>query len=119
MNKQRLVKLMVAAAVGGLIWGGSNDAWAKKGQKVKREIRGRITALSADSVTVNSTPVVLTVRTRYQDFQEQPTDLEAFAVGEESLDLAWRPVADLVTDEALDASIRRMARRWLARVAGR
>ena len=52
-------------------------------------------------------------------FVVRATASEAFAVGEESLDLAWRPVADLVTDEALDASIRRMARRWLARVAGR
>ena len=52
-------------------------------------------------------------------FVVRATASEAFAVCEESLDLAWRPVADLVTDEALDASIRRMARRWLARVAGR
>lgn len=52
-------------------------------------------------------------------FVVRATASEAFAVGEESLDLAWRPVADLVTDEALDASIRRMARRWLAPVAGR
>ncbi|MGV8959032.1 MAG: NUDIX hydrolase [Stenotrophomonas sp.] len=39
---------------------------------------------------------------------------EAFAVSEESLDLAWRPVADLLDEADLDASMQRMARRWLA-----
>jgi 8-oxo-dGTP pyrophosphatase MutT (NUDIX family) len=42
---------------------------------------------------------------------------EAFVVGDESHDLAWRPVAELVDDESIDASVRRMARKWLARHA--
>jgi 8-oxo-dGTP pyrophosphatase MutT (NUDIX family) len=45
------------------------------------------------------------------------TTRETFSVGEESLDLAWREIAELPDDAALDASIRRMARRWLARSA--
>ena len=45
------------------------------------------------------------------------TGSEAFRVGEESLDLAWRSVAELPEDASLDESIRRMARRWLARQA--
>jgi 8-oxo-dGTP pyrophosphatase MutT (NUDIX family) len=40
---------------------------------------------------------------------------EAFAVGEESLALAWRLVDELADDPAADASVRRMARKWLAR----
>lgn len=40
---------------------------------------------------------------------------EDFVVGEESLDLAWRPIATLVDDPEADASMRRMARKWLAR----
>ncbi len=40
---------------------------------------------------------------------------EAFVVGDESHDLAWRPVAELVDDEGVDASVRRMARKWLVR----
>jgi 8-oxo-dGTP pyrophosphatase MutT (NUDIX family) len=44
--------------------------------------------------------------------------LETFVVSEESHALAWRPVTDLVDDVSIDASIRRMARKWLAR-AGR
>lgn len=39
---------------------------------------------------------------------------EAFTVNEESLDLAWRSIADLAADPAADASLRRMARKWLA-----
>ena len=42
------------------------------------------------------------------------TGSEAYAVGEESLDLAWREVADIAADPASDASLRRMAQRWLA-----
>jgi 8-oxo-dGTP pyrophosphatase MutT (NUDIX family) len=42
---------------------------------------------------------------------------ETFVVGEESHDLAWRRIADLVGDESIDASVRRMARKWLARGA--
>ena len=40
---------------------------------------------------------------------------EDYAVSEESLDLAWLPIASLATDSALDPSIRRMAAKWLAR----
>lgn len=39
---------------------------------------------------------------------------ERFVVSEESLSLAWRDIAALVDDEAADASLRRMARKWLA-----
>ncbi|SEN14834.1 ADP-ribose pyrophosphatase YjhB, NUDIX family [Luteibacter sp. UNCMF331Sha3.1] len=34
---------------------------------------------------------------------------------EESLELAWRPVADIASDPASDASLRRMATKWLER----
>lgn len=40
---------------------------------------------------------------------------EAFAVSAESLDLAWRDIAAVAGDAAMDPSLRRMARRWLAR----
>ncbi|APG05750.1 NUDIX hydrolase [Luteibacter rhizovicinus DSM 16549] len=40
---------------------------------------------------------------------------EVFTVNEESLDLAWRPIADLAADPAADLSLRRMAAKWLAR----
>ena len=43
---------------------------------------------------------------------------EDFVVGEESLDLAWRPVADVAADPQADASLRRMAAKWLVRQAG-
>ena len=39
---------------------------------------------------------------------------EDFAVSEESHALAWRPIADVASDESADASVRRMARKWLA-----
>ena len=42
---------------------------------------------------------------------------ERFVVSEESHALAWRPVAALAADPAADASLRRMARKWLARGA--
>ncbi len=45
------------------------------------------------------------------------TTHEAFIVGEESLDLAWKDIADLAADAEADESLRRMARRWLARGA--
>ncbi|SDQ59543.1 hypothetical protein SAMN05428982_1738 [Pseudoxanthomonas sp. CF385] len=38
---------------------------------------------------------------------------EAYVVSEESLDLAWREIAPMAADD--DASISRMARKWLAR----
>jgi 8-oxo-dGTP pyrophosphatase MutT (NUDIX family) len=40
---------------------------------------------------------------------------EAFTVNEESLALAWRPIADLAADPESDASLRRMATKWLNR----
>jgi 8-oxo-dGTP pyrophosphatase MutT (NUDIX family) len=40
---------------------------------------------------------------------------EAFAVSEESHALAWRDVAGVAADEQADASLRRMAAKWLAR----
>jgi 8-oxo-dGTP pyrophosphatase MutT (NUDIX family) len=42
---------------------------------------------------------------------------EAFVQNEESLELAWRPVAGIATDESLDPSLRRMAAKWLRRTA--
>ncbi|MGN2249996.1 NUDIX hydrolase [Frateuria sp. GZRe14] len=43
------------------------------------------------------------------------TGSEAFAVSEESLDLAWRSIRTIAQDPQADASLRRMAQRWLAR----
>lgn len=40
---------------------------------------------------------------------------EAFSVGEESIDLAWRRVDAIASDPCADDSLRRMAERWLAR----
>jgi len=42
---------------------------------------------------------------------------EAFAVSEESLALAWMPIGELLADPVTDASLRRMAQRWLQRCA--
>jgi 8-oxo-dGTP pyrophosphatase MutT (NUDIX family) len=39
---------------------------------------------------------------------------EAFVVSDESHALAWRDIATLAGDDAADASVRRMARKWLA-----
>lgn len=41
---------------------------------------------------------------------------EAFAVGPESLDLAWRDIADLADGSDVDPSLQRMARKWLSRI---
>jgi 8-oxo-dGTP pyrophosphatase MutT (NUDIX family) len=38
---------------------------------------------------------------------------EDFVVGEESHALAWRGIDDIAADPGMDASLRRMARRWL------
>ncbi|MBV6852112.1 NUDIX hydrolase [Xanthomonas campestris pv. mirabilis] len=38
---------------------------------------------------------------------------EAFKVSEESLALAWRPIAELLAEPELDPSLRRMAEKWL------
>lgn len=43
------------------------------------------------------------------------TGSEEFVVSEESLALAWRPVAELLEDPHSDESMRRMAGKWLAR----
>lgn len=40
---------------------------------------------------------------------------EAFTVSDESHALAWRRVADLTEAREMDGSVRRMARKWLAR----
>lgn len=40
---------------------------------------------------------------------------EAFTVSEESLALAWQPVRGIAADSQADASLRRMAGKWLAR----
>ena len=40
---------------------------------------------------------------------------EAYTVSEESHDLAWRTIADLAVEVGIDASVQRMARKWLAR----
>ncbi len=42
-------------------------------------------------------------------------DDERFVVGEESHDLAWVAVEAIAADAAMDASLRRMARKWLER----
>ncbi|MDO4710307.1 MAG: NUDIX hydrolase [Pseudomonadota bacterium] len=41
---------------------------------------------------------------------------EDFVISEESLALAWRDIAALAGDEGGDASLRRMAKRWLQQV---
>lgn len=38
---------------------------------------------------------------------------EDFVVSDESHALAWRPIADIAADSIYDASLRRMARKWL------
>ena len=48
-------------------------------------------------------------------FVVRATGSEAFAVGEESLDLAWVPIKDIAADPSADESLRRMAGKWLAR----
>ena len=40
---------------------------------------------------------------------------ERFTINEESQALAWRPVAEVAHDDGFDASLRRMARKWLLR----
>jgi 8-oxo-dGTP pyrophosphatase MutT (NUDIX family) len=40
---------------------------------------------------------------------------EAFVVNEEALGLAWKPVREVAERPAYDPSLRRMARKWLAR----
>ena len=51
-------------------------------------------------------------------FVVRATGREDFVVSDESHALAWRDIASLVGDEGADASLRRMARKWLARDKG-
>lgn len=44
---------------------------------------------------------------------------EEFEVSAESLALAWKPVREIAGDTRADASLRRMARKWLARLGYR
>jgi hypothetical protein len=44
---------------------------------------------------------------------------EAFVVGDESHALAWRAIAEVAADDSADASVRRMAGKWLARLVFR
>ena len=39
---------------------------------------------------------------------------EVYTISEESLDLAWRDIAELAADPDADPSVRRMAEKWLA-----
>lgn len=48
-------------------------------------------------------------------FVVRATGSEAFEVNEESLALAWRPIAEIAADPDADESLRRMARKWLSR----
>jgi 8-oxo-dGTP pyrophosphatase MutT (NUDIX family) len=48
-------------------------------------------------------------------FVVRATAGEDFAVSEESHDLAWRRVAEIVNDTEADDSLRRMARKWVGR----
>ncbi|SFS14946.1 NUDIX domain-containing protein [Dyella sp. OK004] len=41
------------------------------------------------------------------------TGSEAFAISEESLALAWRPIREIAGDASADESLRRMASKWL------
>ncbi|WP_159015215.1 NUDIX hydrolase [Cognatiluteimonas profundi] len=46
-------------------------------------------------------------------------DAEEFVVSDESHDLAWRDIPSLAADAGADASLQRMARKWLARTSAR
>jgi len=48
-------------------------------------------------------------------FVVRATGSEEFAISEESLALAWKPVVGIAVDPASDESLRRMATKWLAR----
>lgn len=51
-------------------------------------------------------------------FVVRATAGEAFVVSDESHALAWRGIGELARDPEADASIRRMARKWLDRASG-
>ena len=46
-------------------------------------------------------------------FVVRATGSEVFAISEESLALAWKPIAEIAVDPASDESLRRMAGKWL------
>ena len=46
-------------------------------------------------------------------FVVRATGSEDFAVSEESLELAWKPIVEIVADPSADESMRRMAGKWL------
>ena len=48
-------------------------------------------------------------------FVVRAADCEDFVVSDESHDLAWREISELAGDADADPSVRRMARKWLAR----
>jgi 8-oxo-dGTP pyrophosphatase MutT (NUDIX family) len=48
-------------------------------------------------------------------FVVRATGSEEFVVSEESHDLAWREIGEVAEDPHVDDSVRRMARKWLAR----
>lgn len=48
-------------------------------------------------------------------FVVRATGSEDFALSEESLALAWKPVAEIAADPTADESLRRMASKWLSR----
>ncbi|WP_146909815.1 NUDIX hydrolase [Arenimonas daejeonensis] len=50
-------------------------------------------------------------------FVVRATGSEEFAISEESLELAWKPVVEIAADPSADESMRRMAAKWL-RVRG-
>jgi 8-oxo-dGTP pyrophosphatase MutT (NUDIX family) len=47
-------------------------------------------------------------------FVVRATTSEAFELSEESLALAWKPVPEIASDPEADASLRRMAQKWLS-----
>ena len=47
-------------------------------------------------------------------FVVRATGSEQFAISEESLELAWKPVVEIAADPAADESMRRMAAKWLS-----
>lgn len=51
-------------------------------------------------------------------FVVRATAGEDFTVSGESHALAWRPIAEVAADASIDASLRRMADKWLARNCG-
>ena len=48
--------------------------------------------------------------------EDAKTDPGGYVVSDESHDLAWRGIAGLADDAGADASVRRMAGKWLARL---